>query len=102
MTSKGNKVIRFRATAEDLEVISQGVKKLGLGTDSAVIRVLMRLGLAQVDKFHNLADIVAHPLKISELGYFVSSLKHNLTEKKKAILETPRYEVGSIVATKNL
>ena len=83
--TKGNQIIKFRATGNEKEIISIATKKLGLNNESAVIRILLQLGLKQIDEFLENAYSVAHPLKYSEIDYLTSSLNIFLKGKKRAL-----------------
>jgi hypothetical protein len=85
--SKGNQIIKFRETGNEKELISIATKKLGLNNESATIRVLLKLGLTQIDDFLENANNVTHPLKYSEIDFFTSSLNLYLKEGKRKLAQ---------------
>ena len=78
-----SKIIKFRDTEGDSELIKQAREKLGLGNDSAPLRVMLRLGLRDIDRFLEEARFVTQPLKTSEIDFFTSTLNIWLKGQRK-------------------
>lgn len=75
--SEGKKKIIFRDSGEEGVIIKKTTELLGLNNDTAAIRVLLRLGYVELVKTKKKLNDVIHPLKSSEIDYFLSSLKIN-------------------------
>lgn len=82
--SKGNPIIKFRDAGEG-KLIQEAKEKLGLNNDSAAIRVLLKLGCGEIDKFISHAKFVTHPLKYSEIDFFTTTINIILKKHKREL-----------------
>ena len=74
---------KFRANHEDEAIIIKARELLGMSNDSAVIRVLNKLGLQRLEKLHKRVSNVAQSLKYSEIDYLTSSMNVRLKKQKQ-------------------
>lgn len=87
------KPIIFRDTEGESEIIDETRRKLGLNTDSAAIRVLLRQGKANIDGFIEHAWNVIQGLKYTEIDFFTSSLNIILKKRRRELKEQKRAQM---------
>jgi hypothetical protein len=85
--TKGSSIVKFRETGNEKELIKIATERLGLNNESATIRILLQLGLKEIDSLLEHAWSVSHPLKYSEIDYLTSSLNLYLKERKRKLAQ---------------
>ena len=85
--SKRGEIIKFRATGNEKQIISKTRELLGLNNDSAVVRILINMGLERINLLYDSVLNVTHPLKYSEIDFLTTSLNIFLKDKKRSEIQ---------------